>query len=298
LSRPQSSIKVLCVGAANIDIRCAFDAPSKDTISNIGNITTMTGGAAFNTARVLTSFDVSTSFCGPVGDDVGQKTICQALGNEKISNNLVTIKGASTGRYISMLEPDGSLKIACNDMKIHDLFDVPRAKAALETELAAKPTAVFCDTNIPQSTLAMIWAKFPDSVHCVTSVSPSKATKLRSMLNELDILFCNVAEAAAILDLQISVNSPETLAKMLAATAAPRGIISNGNHPVLYWENGATGEISVPELNEIVDVTGAGDALAGGILAAFLRGVPFNKAIGNGIAAAGKVLKAQGPWPG
>ncbi len=292
-----TGISCLCVGAANIDIRCAFDRISRKATSNIGEISIMVGGAALNTARIIASHNIETTLTGPIGEEKNQITVETALEDADVNNALVTVDGAATGCYVSMLEPDGSLKLACNDMRIHQMFDSDLARTVIKPLLNNKPNAVFYDTNIPQQSIEAIRDMTPGTGHYATTVSPAKAGRLRSVLDRLDILFTNKEEAKALLDVPGASIPVENLVKRLAESRSKCGIISNGADPLWYWHDGSIEQIDPPKIPDIIDVTGAGDALAGGTIAGMMHGMEIKEAIMQGIKMAGMVLRVKGPYP-
>ncbi len=297
MSDLRTKTSCLCVGAANIDIRCALDQTSREAISNIGEISIMVGGAALNTARIIASQDIATTLTGPIGNDENKTTVATALRAADVESALVIIDGATTGCYVSMLEPDGSLKLACNDMRIHQVFDSDLARMVIKPLLDNKPNSLFCDTNIPQESIEAIWDMSTEIERYATTVSPAKAGKLRSVLDRLDILFTNREEAKALLEVGNTNISVDDLAMRLVETGIKSGIISNGVDPLWYWHDENVEQVDQPGLPQIIDVTGAGDALAGGTIVGVMQGMEFREAVLHGIKMAGIVLRVKGPYP-
>ena len=292
--------RVICLGAANIDVRCAFDNNAIDGTSNPAAISQSTGGAALNTARILAANGCNTRFIGLVGDDDDAHQVANALRDSNVENGLVHLTGHSTGKYISMLEPDGTLKIACNDMKIHqefstDLLDKQFANQALEDY-----SALYCDANIPEQALKrafqMMHQLTPGALKCATTVSTAKAQRLSASLELIDVLFTNKSEAAALLGLNNKDASTNHLADSLASLPIKSGIISDGSNPLFYWANDGVQSIDIPPVSEIVDVVGAGDALAAGTIAALVKGDNLSNAVRAGIVSAQKVLMVDGAF--
>ncbi len=289
----QAPKRAICIGAANLDIRGAFEHHSVDGTSNPASISQSVGGAALNTARILAASNTPTRFIGLVGDDNSAQSIADALKLANVENGLIKHKTAASGRYISLLEPDGTLKTACNDMKIHENFSIELLEKQLRLIDLSKISAVFCDANLPANIVKRAFELHPQSLKCATTVSPAKAFRLEKSFNLIDILFTNVTEATALLKAPAKTSS-ENLAGMMLATPVKSGIISNGREPLYYWQNGKAYSIPIPPIDKIVDVVGAGDALAAGTLAAMLKGESLSDAIQQGIYTAQKVLRVPG----
>lgn len=290
------ALSAICIGAANIDIRCAFNKFSVDGTSNPATIAQSVGGAALNTARMLSKNNVCTKFIGLVGNDDGADIIAEALSQADVENGLLAQKNGATGRYISLIEPDGSLKTACNDMKIHENFSPESLETLLASIKSLKVDAVFCDANIPDETIKRIFELMPNCLKCASTVSPAKAHRLVNSLPLIDVLFTNIEEAHSLLRLN-SKTAIEELAQSMAISPVKSGVISNGSNPVYFWHNGKVACLPVPPIDNIVDVIGAGDALAAGTISALLNGNNFSDAVLLGIKTTQSVLKTNGAYP-
>ena len=288
--------RVICLGAANIDVRCAFDDYGIDGTSNPAAISQSTGGAALNTARILAADGCNTRFVGLVGGDEGAHQVANALYEANVENSLIPLPDHSTGKYISLLEPDGSLKIACNDMKIHQQFSNELLSRQLENIDITNIDALFCDANVPDQVIKHAFQMMPDTLKCATTVSPAKAHRLHASLGLVDVLFTNKAEAAALLGLSKDDVRTDYLANKLARSPIKSGVISDGSNLLYHWDNNGVHSINIPPVSKIVDVTGAGDALAAGTIAALIQGDRFSDAVAAGINSAQEVLLVDGAY--
>jgi len=292
----RSQKSCLCIGAANVDIRCALKKPGLAGQSNPATLSEMAGGAALNTARMIASQHCPVEFVGLVGGDVGGHLVASALEQAGVKNALITLQNQTTSRYISMLEPDGSLNIACNDMRIHDALTPELLTPHLSMEKQNSTDMVFIDANIPRATLS--WLGEIKPTLAATTVSVAKAARLRPLLGRIDMLFTNKAEAAALLDVNSDQANSQELAELLARSPLPCGTMSDGENPLWYWQDGIAKSVKVASVSRIVDVTGAGDALAAGTIAALLCKAKFGDSVLRGIDMAQKVLRIEGPYAG
>ncbi len=292
----QSQKSCLCIGAANVDIRCALIKPGQAGQSNPAILSEMAGGAALNTARIIATKQCRVKFVGLVGSDAGGHLVARALQQAGVENALITLQNQSTSHYISMLEPDGSLNIACNDMGIHDALTPELLAPHLSMAKLGRTDMVFIDANIPPPTLS--WLGEIKPAIAATTVSVAKAARLRPLLGRIDMLFTNKAEAAALLGIAHDQANSEELAGLLARSPLPCGTMSDGENPLWYWQDGIARSVKVASISNIVDVTGAGDALAAGVIAAFLGNAKFSDSVLRGIDMAQKVLRVKGPFAG
>jgi sugar/nucleoside kinase (ribokinase family) len=101
----------------------------------------------------------------------------------------------------------------------------------------------------------------------------------------------NRAEAPRLADLEDG--GPGELAATLLAMGLSSGVMTGGAGPVTGFDADGVFSIDPPEARQVADVTGAGDALAGGTVAALLRGAPLRRALREGMAAA--LLTVESP---
>ena len=75
------------------------------------------------------------------------------------------------------------------------------------------------------------------------------------------------------------------------------GVISGGAEAVTGFDASGMFTIKPPAPRKIADVTGAGDALAGGTVAAMMRGLTLREALREGMAAAMLTLESRSSAP-
>jgi sugar/nucleoside kinase (ribokinase family) len=88
-------------------------------------------------------------------------------------------------------------------------------------------------------------------------------------------------------------DSAEAIVDRLRAIGLARGIITQGDKPVIGFDASHLYSLVPPAPRRIADVTGAGDALAGAMTVALLNRAPFGEALREGMAAA--LLAVESP---
>ncbi len=285
---------VLSIGAVHWDSLARARRPITPDTSTPSDIIQAPGGVATNVARALVRLGVPTTLCGVVGDDMPGRSVGEQLGREGLSLRLLERKGKVTGQYLALHDPDGALVAACVDDSIlgEASPEIFRATLALlATEMPAS-ALWFADANLPPDILNAVADEGPQGRLAADAVSVAKAGRLDGIMNRLRLLFANRAEAAALADR--TVTSP---LKEIAARLHDRGmaevIITDGTGPVLASDRAAVREY-VPQPAAVRDVTGAGDALIAGTLAALARGYGLFDAVPVGLAAARLTVRSAG----
>jgi pseudouridine kinase len=300
---PRSISPVLCFGAVHWDSLAQARRPIAPDTSTPSDIRQGPGGVATNVARALARLGVPTTLCGVIGNDLPGQALAGQLGREGILLRLIERKGKVTGQYLALHDPDGSLVAACVDDSI-----LGEASAeTFHTELASLAIEIpgealwFADANLPPDILDAVAGHAPAGRLAADAVSVAKAGRLSAIPDRLHLLFANRAEAA------ILANCPHTvpvrdIAGRLHEMGVVEVIVTDGTGPVLASDGIGIREYH-PEPAIVRDVTGAGDALIAGTLAALARGHGLFDAVPAGMAAARLTVQSAGAvsadlsWP-
>lgn len=293
---------VICIGAIHLDTIAHAAEVIRPETSTPAAFVSKPGGVATNIARALVRLGVETHLVGTVGDDAAAGELTQGLASEGLKLSHVPHPGYATGQYLALHDPDGTLAAACVDDRIlaeapPDLFDSVLVDLMSVT---APETIWFLDANLPEPMPARIAGKIdrriadkPGGQRIVANaVSDAKAPRLKPVLPELDCLLLNRGEAVALTGLAQDA-AADDLAQALAGTGVRSFVLTSGAADVLVWEAGGLSRFPTQQV-AIVDVTGAGDALTAGTLAALARGYPLGQAVPFGLSAAALTLQATG----
>ncbi|MBB98041.1 MAG: kinase [Rhodobacteraceae bacterium] len=287
-------------GAIHLDtLAHAERAILRDT-STPARLTTRPGGVAANVARALARLSPPCALAGAVGRDSDGDALLASLRAEGIDVSTVHRSDHPTGRYLALHDPDGGLAAAVVDGAITDALrpgDIDIAHPAL-----AEADLWFIEANLPQPVLGQIAAAAKHRLLAADAVSIAKAPRLAEVLDRLDILFCNRLEGAALLGQRRAggpAPAPEdalAIASALVALGVGACLVSDGPAPLALATAGICMSLAVAPV-AVRDVTGAGDALIAGTLAARARGWDIADAARAGLAAARVTVQAQGAAP-
>jgi len=285
---------VIAIGAIHYDtIAHARDTIRPET-STPARFSARPGGVATNLARSLVRLGVPTRLVGAVGDDGAAAILTRQLTEEGLELSVVERTGFATGQYLALHNPEGDLAAACVDDRVLSEAPVDLFDAALDTLAASAPAGAiwFLDANLPEEMLVRLTARLETGRLMANAVSDAKAPRLRPVLSRLDCLMLNRGEAAALTGLPQD-SSPEQLAAALRQRELKSFVLTSGGGNVAVLHEGEILRFS-PKTTEIVDVTGAGDALCAGTVAALARGHSLPEAVPYGLAAAALTLRSTG----
>ena len=282
---------VCCIGGMSVDRRLKLHQVATPGTSNPVTTIFGRGGVARNVAENLARLSQPVRLISVVGDDADGRDLVRETASRHVDTGLVeTNLEWSTGTYTAAIEPDGELFAGFADMDICEAMD--RNFIQARWLQIARATMVFADTNLPGDSLA--WLITGCREHglslVVDAVSASKAGRLPLNLNGVDLLFCNRDEARAVLGNDQPMTTA-AMAKALCQRGAGGAVVTAGSQGLAF----ATRDdcIELPSVaDEIVDVTGAGDALIAGTLYGRLAGRSLIDSLRIGLRGAALVISS------
>jgi ribokinase len=253
------------------------------------------GGAGANVAVHLAQLGVPVVLAGCIGDDAAGAGLAAELGAAGVQLALRTVAGAATGTIVSLVEPDGQRSMLADRGANLALRpeDVPAPPPDGHLHLSGY---TLLDPGPRTAGLAALDAAV--AAGCTVSVDPASTGPLAAY--GVDRWLADTAAATVLLPnddearLLTGCTGPADAARALAERHAVVAV-SLGADGALW----ATREVLVhrpAHAAVVVDTTGAGDAFAAGLLAAWLStpGVDPAAALDAGLARAAAVVRRPG----
>lgn len=278
--------RILALGGAHVDRRGRIHAETAPGASNPGSWFVEAGGGAFNAARNLARLGHAVRLIAPRGGDADGEIVAAAAMEAGVEDTPFTFLDRTTPSYTAIIERDGNLVIALADMELYRLFSPRRLQQRAVREAFAATDAVITDANLPAETVAAIADAARNNAKPAfgIAISPAKVVRFKESLPKLSGLFMNEAEARALV--QSEPDDPRRWPDLLRSVGLACGVVTRGRHAVIAFDEAQAVMLAPPLLEVLGDVTGAGDALASGFIAAQLAGRPLGEALRQGAAAA------------
>jgi pseudouridine kinase len=288
---------VLVIGAAGIDVvgRLANDLESGT--SNPAEIRTTFGGVARNVAENLARLGQPVVFLTVVGkDQIGDQVLAHTQEAGVDITYVLRSPDCATGTYLAVLDRSGELQFALDDMGAVEFLS--SAYLRENYELFKSASALFVDSNLPEPTLRTAFhlarrAKLPIYAD---PTSTTLAHRLAPFLPQLSVITPNSTEAAVYYGQTFDDDDQGAAiqaAKQLVTQGVEFPIITLAEFGVCYATSKTSG--SIPAIRtEIVDPTGAGDALTAAVIFARLNDISDDDAVRLGISAASLALRRRG----
>jgi len=278
-------VKIAVVGACHLDRKARAAAPFVTGASNPVALRGCPGGVARNAAENLVRLGAKVALVSRLGADAEGDAMLEALRALPLDlRGMTRSQAAPTAFHLIALQPDGEMLVAVADMRIYDEI-TPALLQSLPADLW-EADAIFADCNLPAETLGFLAGLRRESRRlAVNGVSPAKVERLRPLLGACDLLFVNRQEAAALLETAAQGLDPAAAAAALLAAGAGEVVMTLGDAGLCVA--GAEETVMLENFdNRVVDITGAGDALAAAFLEARLRGCDPATAGRRALAAA------------
>ena len=274
---------VVVVGGANMDIAGTPSGALVAHDSNLGTVRLSHGGVGRNIAHNLALLGVDVRLITAFGADelaVALKAGCASAGIDIASS--VTIPYGATSTYLYVTDAAGEMQVAINDMAIteHLTPDVLLPNLDLLNQAAA----VVLETNLPEPTIAWLANHVTAPLFC-DPISTVKAQKLEHHVGRIHTLKPNRLEAQQLAKVDIHDEwSLSHACDQLLETGLDQAFVSLGAEGLLCADHRRS--IRLPlAASEVVNTTGAGDAMMAGLVWAHLQGLDLRESGMAGLAA-------------
>jgi pseudouridine kinase len=282
---------VLVVGAAGIDSKGKAKAPFTLGTSTPGTIRVSLGGVARNIADNLARLGIEAILLSAVGaGGSGQRILTSAAGVGINIDYMIVSAEHHTSAYIALLDEKGNLVMSVDDMEILSII-TPQVINRRRSLIKNAAIVVF-DTNLPETTIAaLVKVANRYGIHlCADPTSNTLTTRLKPHLPDLFMIIPNVFEAEILSGKSIKdENQAVTAARTLINAGVKVVIITLAEAGVVYASARASGHIPAVA-TEVVDPSGAGDALTAAVVFGLLNNIPLDEAVRLGASAAALTL--------
>jgi len=288
---------VLVLGSAAVDTITYPQSALEEGVAVPAHMRTASGGVARNIAENLARLGQPVMFISVVGQDAAGDQILAELQTLDVDTRaVIRVPDYPTGRYVGVLRPEGGLYYGFHDMRISHAITPEHVRA--HENLFQQAAALVIDASLPKATLrtAFSLARKAGLPVVADPTSPQLARNLRPYLPRLALVTPNLQEAVALLERPLDparFDEVTRAARDLVARGVNMAVITLAEFGLCYATPDASGHVSALR-TEIIDPTGAGDALTAVLLYALLNDFPVDDAVRLGISAAALALNAPG----
>jgi pseudouridine kinase len=292
-----SELPVLVIGAAGIDMVGRVKSDLRRHTSNPAQIRLSFGGAARNVAENLLRLGTSVTLLTVVGNDESGGRLLEAI--TEVGANVDRVLHSAdypTGAYLAVINSTGKLEYGLDDMRL--MAELSPEYIHSQEELFEQASLLFIDANLSKETLRTVISiarriKLPV---CADPTSETLASKLIPYLPRLRLVVPNRGEASILCNKKSGLTTRREAidaAKCMVSQGVEIAIVTMAELGVCYATSETSGYVP-PVRTNIIDPTGAGDALTAAVLFGLLNQMPIDDAVRLGVAAESLTLNYRG----
>lgn len=285
------------VGGAAWDIK----ARSRDRValgtSNPGTVSRTPGGVGRNIAEAIARLGSEVHLVAAVGADPAGRELLTHTAEAGVSVDRVITSPHATGSYLAALDETGELVLGISDFAATDALDV--AELSRCQELIGNAAVVVIDANIPASVVEWVLA-IASTAGVRVLVEPVSVAKAGRLVGLLDApIFCitpNLDELAALTGAPVADGDDGVwaAARSLHARGVEHVWVSCGAAGSLLCSRQGEAPLHLrAQASEVLDVTGAGDAMTAGFVHGLLSGLEPSAAAELGQRAAALTVASR-----
>jgi len=284
--------RALVVGAAGLDLkvqpRTAVIEPAR---SNPGLIRWGWGGVARNIAENLARLSVEVHLVTAVGDDWWGHMLLSQLRDLGINTDACIVSNEHpTGSYVALSHLDKQPWVSFDDMAV--MREITPGHLFRLRGLVRDADIVCIDANLSVRTLQTLFRLTSeyDIPVCADPTAALLAHRLHPYLPQIVAITPDLAEAEALVGQKLQEDEDiGAAARRLVQSGVDLAIITLGAAGLYYATSAESGRIP-PFPVEVVDITGAGDALTAAVAYGLLEGMSPEETVRLGTAAAAQTI--------
>lgn len=287
---------VLVIGATLIDTKGKPTAGLEPGTSNPATIRHSRGGTARNVAENLARLGAEVTLVSAIGDDQAGNQLIGYTSDAGVNvDHVLRISGFHTGSYIAVLDPDGSLSVALDDVEV--MQNITPNYLYTNRRLFRDACIVMVDGSLDPATTATA-SRLAEKYNVPLCADPSSsrlASRLCPYLGSLHLVVPNEVEAAVLTGAEFTGYDPDAsvdMALQLTRSGVGTAVITLSDFGLVYATSDEAGYIPA-RYSETVDSTGTGDAVSAAIMFGMINNLPTIESIRLGAAAAGLTLQTS-----
>jgi len=287
--------EIICIGGANVDRKYTLNNKLQMGTSNPTSSIQSVGGVARNIAENLGRLGQSVRLLSVVGTDMEYEAIEKASSHWMNLFSIEKLPNYTTGTYSAVLDSNGEMLLALANMDIYEQLTVDYLKKH-EAHLT-NAQLIIIDMNCSKEVIEYI--RTVSVGHniplALIPVSSPKMDRMPESLEGIEWLITNKDEAETYLGLSIiDKESWEEATRQFVQKGISHVVITWGSQGIMYAGSDiGTSHFSAIQVENVIDVTGAGDAFVSATLHAWLNGDVIPTAIQTGMLNASNTIRSS-----
>lgn len=287
--------EIICIGGANVDRKYTLNNKLQMGTSNPTSSIQSVGGVARNIAENLGRLGQSVRLLSVVGTDMEYEAIEKASSHWMNLFSVEKLPNYTTGTYSAVLDSTGEMLLALANMDIYEQLTVDYLKKH-EAHLT-NAQLIIIDMNCSKEVIEYIRSvSIGHNIPlALIPVSSPKMDRMPESLEGIEWLITNKDEAETYLGVSINDNESWGKAtKLFVQKGISHVAITWGSQGIMYaGSDMETSHFPAILVENVIDVTGAGDAFVSATLYAWLNGDVISTAIQTGMLNASNTIRSS-----
>ncbi|QVM98571.1 ribokinase [Pseudomonas sp. SORT22] len=288
---------VVVVGSLNMDLVTRAQRLPRGGETLVGeSFVTVPGGKGANQAVAAARLGAQVAMVGCVGDDAYGQQLRQALADEQIDCQAVSIAaGVSSG--VALIVVDAASQNAIVIVAGGNGQLLPESVQRFDA-LLQNAEVIICQLEVPMATVAYTLERGRAlGKTVILNPAPASGPLPAKWFAHIDYLIPNESEAEALSGLPVNdLDSAKAAATRLLGMGVGKVIVTLGAQGALFADGQGFRHFPAPVVQPL-DTTAAGDTFVGGFAAALARGEAQGAAIAFGQRAAALSVTRAGAQP-
>lgn len=279
---------VVCIGTSNIDIQGFAGSPVVAQDKNPGGVVEVwAGGVARNIGENLARLGLSVKMLTAIGNDIyADKIVSDSCQAGMDMSHVLTLKNRRSGAYVSITDVDGDLFVGLTDMSIAAEMTVDYFKSKQAVLDGAE--LLILSPCVSSEVIGYLCRRFKNKPIFIDVVSKGYVPRLREHLGAFHTIKANLPEAEELTAIAIATDADlACAADFVLEQGARRMVISLGKDGVYYKDrDGVELRKWSRKVTHMVNATGAGDALAAGLVYGYANKLDMDSTLAFAMTAA------------
>ncbi|MEA3422294.1 MAG: PfkB family carbohydrate kinase [Bacillota bacterium] len=260
-------MKIVVIGASNIDITGKSNGKFIFETSNIGKINFQIGGVGKNIADFLARLE-EVKLITVIPDSFFGEMIKKDLFYKNIDFTESVMGDFEDSIYLSMENNHGGMISAINQMD--NIRHLTSRYLEEKKSYINDSDAVVIDTNLPRETIESIPNIIDDKPFIVEGVSVEKIKKIKNIYGKINLLKVNEDEARVILGDEDKILGKKEMVEKILSLGVEEVHVTLGKDGVVAGNGKEIIDYRVKPIDEVKSVNKAGDAYLAGIISKYL----------------------------
>lgn len=264
---------VIGIGAANVDQLWKTKETLRYRDSNPGYLHTSVGGVARNITENIARLGNSAAFLTAVGTDAnGQKIVSDSTAAGINMDYVFKNSSLPSSTYVCLLNMNGDMLLALSDMSV--LQSLSAEDLMNRADLIQSANAIVCDGCLPAEVLDRLLTLTENKVPVFADpVSVAYSRNIRPFLSRFYGIKPNVYELSVLSGRTVEKTSDiEEASEFLLNKGLTEIVVSLGEKGCYYAsKKGIRFFQKLPEIHNMVNASGAGDAFLAGFVHGYLH---------------------------